>query len=64
MKALLSSRPVLWFLFLFNLTVALAAPFVIDGSQGIATSLGMAVVSLGAGMGLLRGRSQRPQHRA
>ncbi|MEU9206978.1 hypothetical protein AB0D27_03240 [Streptomyces sp. NPDC048415] len=64
MKSLLASKPALWFLFLFNLTVALAAPFVIDGSQGIATSLGMAVVSLGAGMSLLRGRRERQQYRA
>ncbi|MGW1626786.1 hypothetical protein [Streptomyces sp. NPDC002172] len=59
MKALLSSRPVLWFLFLFNLTVAVAAPLVVDGTQGYLTSAGMGVVSLGAGMGLLRGRAQR-----
>ena len=56
---LLSSRPVLWFLFLFNLIVALAAPLIVDGAQGIATSIGMAVVSIGAGIGLLRGRSER-----
>jgi hypothetical protein len=59
MKALLSSRPVLWFLFLFNLTVALAAPLIDDSAQGIATSLGMAIVSVGAGLGLLKGRKQR-----
>ena len=58
MKNLLSSKPVLWFLFLFNLVVALAAPFVVDGAQGIATSVGMAVVSLGAGSALLKGRAQ------
>lgn len=58
MKALLSSRPVLWFLFLFNLTVALAAPLIDDSAKGIATSLGMAVVSVGAGLGLLKGRRQ------
>ncbi|WP_133910780.1 hypothetical protein [Streptomyces sp. NBC_00582] len=56
MKSLLSSRPVLWFLFLFNLVVAAAAPFVADGSQGVLTAVGMGVVSLGAGVGLLRGR--------
>lgn len=54
MKNVLSNRPILWFLFLFNLLVALAAPFVIDGSQGIATSIGMAVVAAGAGSALLR----------
>jgi hypothetical protein len=59
MKALLSSRPALWFLFLFNLTVAAVAPFAIDGTQGLMTSAGMGIVSLGAGTGLLRGREQR-----
>ncbi|MFF0014607.1 hypothetical protein [Streptomyces sp. NPDC005374] len=58
MKSLLSSTPVLWFLFLFNLAVAAAAPFVVDGTQGVMTAVGMGVVSLGAGVGLLRG--QRP----
>ncbi|MFI6341251.1 hypothetical protein [Streptomyces sp. NPDC050535] len=63
MKSLLSSRPVLWFLFLFNLVVALAAPFVVDGAQGIATSIGMGVVSLGAGLGLRKGGGrQQAQH--
>ncbi|MFE7839360.1 hypothetical protein ACFU53_25905 [Streptomyces sp. NPDC057474] len=60
MKALLGSKPVLWFLLLFNLAVAAAAPFVVDGAQGIATAVGMGVVSLGAGVSLLRsGRGQR-----
>ncbi|MFG2723586.1 hypothetical protein [Streptomyces canus] len=58
MKTLLSSTPVLWFLFLFNLVVAAAAPFVVDGTQGVMTAVGMGVVSLGAGVSLLRG--QRP----
>lgn len=61
MRSLLPSRPVLWFLFLFNLTVAIAAPFVIDNSQGLATSIGMGVVTLGAGVGLFRGRGQKPR---
>lgn len=60
MKALLSSRPVLWFLFLFNAVVAAAAPFVVDGTQGMMTAVGMGVVSLGAGAGLARGRRQGP----
>jgi hypothetical protein len=59
MKALLSARPVLWSLFLFNLIVALAAPLIVDSAQGIATSLGMAVVAAGAGIGLFRGRGER-----
>lgn len=61
MKALLSSRPVLWFLFLFNLVVAAVAPFAVDGAQGIATAVGMGVVSLGAGSALLKGRGQAQQ---
>lgn len=56
MKSLLASRPVLWFLFLFNLAVAAVAPFVVDGSQGVMTSVGMGVVSLGAGVSLVRDR--------
>ncbi|MFH9550601.1 hypothetical protein OHS71_19495 [Streptomyces sp. NBC_00377] len=59
MKALLSSRPVLWFLFLFNLVVAAAAPFVVDGTQGVMTAVGMGVVSLGAGVGLVRDRGAK-----
>ncbi|MEU5242859.1 hypothetical protein AB0G81_01850 [Streptomyces asoensis] len=60
MKALLPSRPVLWFLFLFNLVVAAAAPFVVDGAQGVLTAAGMGAVSLGAGAGLVRDRRARP----
>jgi hypothetical protein len=63
MKALLSSKPVLWFLFLFNLVVAAVAPFVVDGAQGVATAVGMGVVSLGAGSALLKGRTEG-QHAA
>jgi hypothetical protein len=58
MKNLLSSKPVLWFLFLFNLTVAAIAPFVVDGTQGVMTAVGMGVVSLGAGVSLVRDRGQ------
>ncbi|KOG43251.1 hypothetical protein [Streptomyces resistomycificus] len=56
MKTLLSAKPVLWFLFLFNLAVAALAPFVVDGTQGVMTAVGMGVVALGAGVGLLRSR--------
>ncbi|MFE1878693.1 hypothetical protein [Streptomyces diastatochromogenes] len=56
MKSLLNSKPVLWFLFLFNAVVAVAAPFVVDGAQGVATAVGMGVVSVGAGVGLVKGR--------
>ncbi|MFJ9250938.1 hypothetical protein [Streptomyces sp. NPDC101776] len=58
MKNLLSSRPVLWFLFLFNLAVAAVAPFVVDGTQGVMTAVGMGVVSLGAGVSLVRDRDR------
>ncbi|MEY9962561.1 hypothetical protein ABIA33_000587 [Streptacidiphilus sp. MAP12-16] len=61
MKSLLSKKPVLWFLFLFNLVVAAVAPFVVHGVQGIATSIGMGVVALGAGLGLRMGGGQRQQ---
>ncbi|MFF6980401.1 hypothetical protein ACFZAV_22465 [Streptomyces sp. NPDC008343] len=57
MKTLLS-RPVLWFLFLFNAVVAAAAPFVVDGTHGVMTAVGMGVVSLGAGVELARGRGR------
>jgi hypothetical protein len=56
MKSLLSSKPALWFLFLFNLAVAAVAPFAVDGAQGVMTAVGMGVVSMGAGVSLLRGR--------
>jgi hypothetical protein len=42
-KALLASRPVLWFLFLFNLVVAVGATFALDGSQRVVTAAGMAL---------------------
>jgi positive regulator of sigma E activity len=53
-KSFLSSAPVLWFLFLFNLAVSGAAAVVLDGTQQIFVSVCMAVVSLGAGVSLLR----------
>ncbi|WP_371670181.1 hypothetical protein OG985_22645 [Streptomyces sp. NBC_00289] len=61
MKTLLSSKPVLWFLFLFNLAVAAVAPFAVDGAQGLVTSAGMGVVAVGAGVGLLQGRARQEQ---
>jgi hypothetical protein len=57
LKSWLRARPVMWFLFLFNLCVAVAAPFFLHGSQGIMAAAGMGIVSLGAGMGLLRSRA-------
>ncbi|MGH1555366.1 hypothetical protein ACRAWF_36620 [Streptomyces sp. L7] len=50
-KAFLSSRPVLWFLFLFNGGVAVVSYFAMDGAKGIATAAGMGLVSLGAAGG-------------
>jgi hypothetical protein len=69
MSALLNRRPVLWFLFLFNLAVALVVGaagshlhvhgHTLHGSQQIMTSAGMGVVALGAGAALLRRRPTR-----
>jgi hypothetical protein len=69
MKSLLSSRPVLWFLFLFNAAVAVAAGVgvgghhlhlhgsTLDGSQQVMTCVGMGIAALGAGIALLRRRA-------
>ncbi|GHH14976.1 hypothetical protein [Streptomyces lanatus] len=57
-KAFLSTRPVLWFLFLFNGAVAVASYFAMDGAKGIATAAGMGLVALGAAGGLVAGRRQ------
>ena len=69
MSALLNRKPVLWFLFLFNLAVALVVGaagrhlhvhgHTLHGSQQIMTSVGMGVVALGAGTALLRRRPKR-----
>lgn len=61
MKKIASSTPVLWFLFLFNLAVAVVAPFAIDGAQGVMTAVGMGVVAIGAGLGLLKSRKASAQ---
>jgi len=65
-KSRAPSRPVLWFLFLFNLAVAVAAGaagnrlhlhgHVIHGAE---IAAGMGVVALGAGAALLFKRGQR-----
>ncbi|MFD7001944.1 hypothetical protein ACFWA5_38255 [Streptomyces mirabilis] len=62
-KSFLSSRPVLWFLFLFNGVVAAAAGLALDGVQGITAAAGMGLVSLGAGFGLLQSRGTRTRTR-
>ena len=54
MKSLISSTPVLRFLFLFNLVVAVAASLALDGTQQTTTSAGMGVVALGAGAALVK----------
>jgi hypothetical protein len=58
LRSWLRTRPVLWFLFLFNLGVALAVSFLVHGTQGIMAAAGLGVVALGAGAGLLRRRPQ------
>jgi hypothetical protein len=65
-KSLLSAKPVLWFLFLFNAAVAVVAGVIgphihiyghaIAGGQQVMTAAGMGVVAVGAGIGLLRSR--------
>jgi hypothetical protein len=70
MSALLNSKPVLWFLFLFNAAVAITAGVAgqhitihghtLHGSQQVMTAVGMGVVALGAGAGLLRRRATQP----
>ncbi len=59
MKSLLSSRPVLWSLFLFNLLVALVTGLAMDSAQGRVTSVSMGLVALGAGAGLYRSRARQ-----
>ena len=61
LKSLPSSRPVLWFLVLFNLAAAVAAGLALHGPQQIMTSTGMGVVALGAGASLVLRRA--PQTR-
>ncbi|WP_019929764.1 hypothetical protein [Nocardia sp. BMG111209] len=56
LRSWLAARPTLWFLFLFNLVVAVCAGIFLHGPEGIAAAAGMGVVSLGAGIGLLRSR--------
>ena len=68
MFTLFSSKPVLWFLFLFNAAVAVAAGVAghhlhihgqtLHGTQQVMTCAGMGVVAFGAGIGLLRRRPQ------
>jgi len=61
MKSLLSSEPMLWFLFLFNLAVAVtvATAAGVDGTQQVLASAAMGAVALGAGTALVLRR--KPQ---
>jgi len=69
MKSLLSSKPTLWFLFVFNLVVAVAAGVAgqhihidghtLHGSQQVVTAAGMGAVSVGAGAALFLKLRQR-----
>ena len=69
MTALLNRKPVLWFLFLFNAAVAVAAAVAgshlhlrghtLHGSQQVMTAAGMGIVALGAGAALFLRRPKR-----
>jgi LPXTG-motif cell wall-anchored protein len=69
MSALLNRTPVLWFLFLFNAAVAIAAltagrhlhfhGHTLHGSQQVMTAAGMGIVALGAGAALFLRRTKR-----
>ena len=69
MQSVLSSKPVLWFLFLFNALVAVTAGVAghhihihghtLAGSQQIMTAVGMGVVAAGAGLALARRKPAR-----
>ncbi|MFE6820948.1 hypothetical protein [Streptomyces sp. NPDC057690] len=54
MKDFVASRPVLWFLFLFNAVVAALCSVALDGVKGVAIGTVMGLVSLGAGIGLVK----------
>lgn len=55
-KSFLSSPPVLWFLFLFNLVAGTLALFFIPGTQGVLAGIGLLGASLSGLFGLLRHR--------
>jgi hypothetical protein len=68
-SALLNRKPVLWFLFLFNTAVAIAAGtagthlhlhgHTLHGTQQVTTAAGMGIVALGAGAALYLRRAKR-----
>ncbi|MBE4741142.1 MULTISPECIES: hypothetical protein [Streptomyces] len=53
MKTFITSKPVLWLLFLFNLLAAAVIPFVAEGAQALGAFIGMGLVSVKAGLGLM-----------
>ena len=59
MTSLLSSKPVLWFLFVFNLVAAVVAGFALHGAQQVMTGVGLGAVAIGAGAALFGSRGQR-----
>ena len=64
MKAFLTSKSVLWFLFLFNLVAAAVIPLVAEGAQALGAVIGMGLVSVKAGIGLMfKYRAERRQAR-
>ncbi|MBP2330485.1 hypothetical protein JOF56_010870 [Kibdelosporangium banguiense] len=52
-RSFLSSRPVLWFLFLFNFAAGALAFLLVGGAAGLMTGIGLGVVALGAASGLV-----------
>ena len=57
--SLLSSKPVLWFLSVFNLVAAVAAGVALHGAQQVMTSAGLGAVAIGAAAALFLKRGQR-----
>ena len=60
LKSLLKTRGAMWFLFLFNLGAACAALLLLHGSQRFEAGAGLGIVSLGAGLGLLKSITAAP----
>ncbi|MEV6348160.1 hypothetical protein [Actinoplanes sp. NPDC051851] len=58
-KSFLGTRPVMWFLFLFNLSAAAVVLVLVDGVTGISAAAGLGLVGLGAGGGLVA-RARKP----
>lgn len=56
-KSFLASKPVLWFLFLFNVGAGVLAYLFVGGTHGLLAAIGLGVVGLGAGSALVFRRS-------